>query len=101
VQLATALAVSIPLGLITAFLMSIALRARRGKVSTGIEGLIGEVGVARTPVAASGKVFVHGEIWDAVSQVPVSAGSPVRVRTVHDFQLEVEPVASEPPSISH
>jgi membrane-bound serine protease (ClpP class) len=42
VHLATALAVSIPLGIITAFLMSIAVRARRNKVVTGEQGLIGE-----------------------------------------------------------
>jgi len=39
----TALAVSIPLGIITAFLMSIAVRARRNKVVTGEQGLIGEI----------------------------------------------------------
>src|SRR5215831_13859073 len=48
VHLFTALAVSIPLGIITAFLMSIALRARQNKVVTGIQGLVGETGVART-----------------------------------------------------
>ena len=67
VRLVTALAVSIPLGIITAFLMSIAVRARRNKIVTGQQGLVGEIGVAETPLVPSGKVFVHGEIWDAVS----------------------------------
>src|ERR1700756_709093 len=48
VHLATALAVSVPLGIITAFLMSIALKAWRNKVATGPQGLVGEVGVAQT-----------------------------------------------------
>jgi len=46
VHLLTALAVSIPLGIITAFLMTIAIRARRNKVVTGAEGLVGETGAA-------------------------------------------------------
>src|SRR6185369_8500943 len=50
VHLWTALAVSVPLGLITAFLMSIALRARQDKVVTGVQGLIGQVGVAQSPL---------------------------------------------------
>lgn len=92
VQLLTALSVSIPLGIITTFLMTIALRAHRAKVLTGIEGLIGELGVARTPVAESGKVFVHGELWDAVSATPIATGEAIRVRGMLDFHLEVEPV---------
>ena len=94
VHLLTALAVSIPLGVITAFLMSIALRARRNKVVTGPEGLIGEVGVARTPIAPRGTVFVHGEIWNATSAKPIEAGSRVVVRRVVGLELEVMPLTS-------
>jgi membrane-bound serine protease (ClpP class) len=94
VHLLTALAVSIPLGVITAFLMSIALRARRNKVVTGTEGLIGEVGVARTPIAPRGTVFVHGEIWNATSPKPIEAGLRVVVRGVVGLELEVMPLTS-------
>ena len=66
VHLATALAVSIPLGVITALLMTIALRARRNKIVTGEQGLVGETGVVQTALSPQGKVFVHGELWDAV-----------------------------------
>ena len=48
VHLFTRSAVSIPLGLITAFLMSIALKARRNKLVSGAQGLIGETGIAQT-----------------------------------------------------
>lgn len=91
VKLATALAVSIPLGAITVFLMTVALRARRNKVVTGIEGLIGEEAVAQTALAPGGKVFVHGELWDAVSSANVAAGERVRVRKVDGLELTVEP----------
>jgi len=90
VKLATALGVSVPLGLITVFLMSIALRARRNKVMTGIEGLIGEIGIAQTQLAPAGKVFIHGEIWDAVATTDVPAGEKVIVQNVDGLQLKVD-----------
>jgi membrane-bound serine protease (ClpP class) len=90
VKLWTALGVSLPLGTITIVLMAIALRARRNKVVTGVQGLIGELGVARTELAPSGKVFVHGELWDARAAGDVHVGDSVRVRAVQGFELEVE-----------
>jgi membrane-bound serine protease (ClpP class) len=97
VHLVTALAVSIPLGLITAFLMSIAVRARRNKIVTGKQGLIGEIGIAQTLLAPAGKVFVHGELWDAVSAVPVPAGERIVVRQVDGLTLRVDPAAAAKP----
>jgi len=94
VHLWTALAVSIPIGLITAFLMTLALQARRHKVVTGEQGLIGEIGVAQTALSPQGKVFVHGEIWDAVSSMNIASGERVIVRGVDGLQLEVDPVTS-------
>ena len=94
VKLATALAVSVPIGVITVFLMTIALRARRNKILTGVEGLIGEVAIAQTALAPAGKVFVHGETWDAVASENVSPGSKVVVRKVDGLQLNVEPSES-------
>jgi membrane-bound serine protease (ClpP class) len=102
VRLFTALAVSIPVGLITIFLMGMALKARRNKVVTGPQGMIGEVGTARTALVPRGKVFVHGEIWDAVSQVNVAVGESVVIRSVDGLELRVEPVpaATQRPAIS-
>ncbi len=101
VRLLTALAVSIPVGLITIFLMGVALKARKNKVVTGPQGMIGEVGTARTALAPRGKVFVHGEIWDAISSVNVAAGESVVIRNVDGLHLRVEPVsATEHPAIS-
>jgi membrane-bound serine protease (ClpP class) len=93
VHLATALAVSVPLGIITAFLMSIALKARRNKVVTGEQGLVGETGVAQTELSPQGKVFVHGELWDAVAPSPVPIGQLVVVRRIDGLTLQVEPLA--------
>jgi membrane-bound serine protease (ClpP class) len=73
------------------FLMFMALRARQVPVRTGKEGLLHEIGTARSPIAPRGKVFVHGEIWDAVSEEPVSAGEPVEVVAVRNLTLAVRP----------
>lgn len=98
VHLVTALAVSIPLGAITAFLMTIALRARRNKIVTGAQGLVGETGVAQTALAPQGKVFVHGELWDAVALSPLPIGQLVVVQKVDGLILQVEPLAVPAPA---
>lgn len=92
VHLATALAVSVPLGIITAFLMSIALKARRNKVVTGEQGLVGETGVAQTALSPQGKVFVHGELWDAVASAALPIGQLIVVRRVDGLTLHVDPL---------
>jgi membrane-bound serine protease (ClpP class) len=99
VHLSTALAVSIPLGLITAFLMTIALKARRNKVVTGAQGMIGETGVAQTALSPQGKVFVHGELWDAVASSPLPVGQLVVVRQVDGLTLQVDPISVPQPQM--
>jgi membrane-bound serine protease (ClpP class) len=99
VRLWTALAVSVPLGLITAFLMSIAVRARRNKLVSGAQGLIGETGVAQTALSPTGKIFVHGEIWNAASSAEVMVGQTVIVRKIDGLLLEVDPVKVAQPAV--
>lgn len=88
----TAIALALPFSAITAFLLSIAMRARRAKAITGAEGMIGEVGSALTELAPEGKVFVRGEYWDAVSLHSAPAGARVRVTAIDKLKLTVEPV---------
>ncbi|HWF03915.1 MAG TPA: nodulation protein NfeD [Candidatus Angelobacter sp.] len=92
VKLWAALAVAIPLGAITVFLMSIAMKARRNKVVTGEQGMIGEVGIVCAALMPLGKVFVHGELWDAIAPAHVEAGAKVVVRRVENLVLYVDPV---------
>src|SRR5579884_3193300 len=89
-----ALAVSLPIGAITIFLMSIALKARRNKVVTGEQGMIGEIGIVCSALSPAGKVFVQGELWDAISSAPVEPGRQVVVRQVENLVLHVDPAAS-------
>ena len=86
----TALAVALPFSAITVFLLTIAARARRNKVETGSEGMIGQIGCVIAPLAPEGKVFVHGEYWDAVAAQPLPAGARVRVTAVDHLKLTVE-----------
>ncbi len=90
VHLLTALAISVPLGVITVFLMTIALRARRAKVVTGEQGMIGAIGEARTDIDPEGKVWVLGELWNAHAPARVAIGEHVVVRKVEGLELEVE-----------
>jgi len=90
VSLWTALGVSVPIGAITVFLMTIALRARRNKIVTGIQGMIGAIGEARTDIDPEGKVFVLGELWNAHAPSRVAIGDYVVVRKVEGLELEVE-----------
>lgn len=90
----TALAVSVPFGIIAVFLAGLVVRAYRTRVVTGEQGLIGEVGVARTALAPEGKIFVNGELWNAVASRSVEPGSRVRVRKVSGLLLEVDPLDS-------
>ncbi len=96
IHLSTALSVTIPFALITMFLVSLVVRARSNKAVMSNGGLLNEVGQARTALSPDGKVFVHGEYWDAVSSSPVDVGGTVRVVSVDGMKLHVEP--NSPPA---
>jgi membrane-bound serine protease (ClpP class) len=74
-------------------IVSFAMRARRRPVVSGVEGLTAEHAEAVEDFEHSGLVRVHGELWSAVSAVPVRAGQRERIRGVEGLTLEVEPIA--------
>jgi membrane-bound serine protease (ClpP class) len=67
-----------------------ALKAQRRKAFTGSSGLIGLTGVAQSDLDPEGRVLVHGEIWKAVSEGKIKAGSKVRIVNVEGMILQVE-----------
>ena len=72
-------------------------RARRERIHTGSEGMIQQVGRAFTDFASRsgtvrGKVFIQGEIWNAVADSPIACDAPVRVLAVDGLTLRVRPV---------
>jgi membrane-bound serine protease (ClpP class) len=91
----TAIGLALPFSAITVFLLSLAVRARRNKVETGAEGMIGQLGSAVTELSPEGKVFVHGEYWDAVSSRPAPAGVRVKVTAIDKLKLRVEPILEQ------
>ncbi len=104
VSLGVALGVTLPFALLTVVLMRLVLRSRKWKQSTGVEGLVGEVGhtmeaLENTGTSGTlhrGMVFVHGELWRAVSEQKVGKNEEVRVVKVDGLTLHVEPAGKRP-----
>ena len=77
------------------FCMVFVVRVQRRKAVSGLEGLIGERGRAVTDVLGTGRVFVHGEYWDAVAEEPVPAGQAIEVIAMASMmRLQVRSVAN-------
>jgi membrane-bound serine protease (ClpP class) len=74
---------------------TLAFRAYRTKPQSGMEGLIGEVGVVEKPIDPEGLVFVHGEYWRAVSSEKLQPGEKAAVEEVTGLLLKVKK-ASKP-----
>ena len=70
--------------------LSYAVKAQLSRVRTGIEGLVGEEGVAKTDVKEKGKVHVHGELWNAWSDEPIAADERVIVTEVKGMTVKVK-----------
>lgn len=68
------------------------IRAQFKRKVGGKEGIIGEFGVAKSAIGTSGgSVYVHGEFWNAVSDVPIKNGAKVKVIAVEEMTLKVQP----------
>ncbi len=73
------------------FVVGAALRAQRRRVTTGREGLVGQVGVAKAALAPSGPILVDGELWEATSlSGRIEPGQRVRVVEVDGLRLKVK-----------
>ncbi len=93
IGLPTALALALPFAIIFLMLLVTLLRSRRQKASTGVQGMIGLIGVADNDIYRGGRVKVRGEYWTAHSASPISAGKAVKVVAVENLALRVEEVA--------
>ncbi len=90
------LSVIIPAVLVSAaffiFAVTRAINARLKRPTTGAEGLVGEVGIASTPIAPEGKVAIHGEFWNATSDQNIEKGAKVQVTGVKNLKLNVKKI---------
>ncbi len=67
------------------------IKTQRRPITSGQEGMAGEIGEAIEPIYATGRVFVHGEYWQAHSDVLIPAGAQIEVIRVMDgLQLKVK-----------
>lgn len=74
------------------------VRTQKRQPVSGAEGMAGERGVARTEVHADGRVYVHGEYWDAFADEPIVAGEAIEVvRMAENMRLEVKRIDNEQP----
>jgi membrane-bound serine protease (ClpP class) len=74
------------------FVVGKGLAAQRRRAVTGREGMIGRIVPAQSRIdSTGGKVFIEGEIWNAVSDLPVEAGRPVAVAGIDGLTLKVKP----------
>jgi len=85
--------VILPAVIMTALFFSwtiyLVVKAHRRRPITGAEGLIDETGTAKTDIFHNGQALIHGEIWQAQSDIPVNAGDEIVVESVHGLKLQV------------
>lgn len=70
--------------------ISLAIKAYRKKPTTGQEGLIGQTGVVKSRIDPQGKVFIHGEYWDAISDDMIPEGTKVKVTELKNSEIKVK-----------
>jgi len=92
VSLWTAVGITLPFAAITIFLLRLVILSHQKKSVTGKEGMVGELALALDDFFGSGKVQVHGEIWQATSSEPIQAGESLRVVAVEGLKVKVEKV---------
>ena len=69
----------------------LSIRAHKKKVETGQAGIVGEAGVAKSAIGPdSGSVFIHGEYWNAISEVQIEPNTKIKVVDVKGMELKVE-----------
>jgi membrane-bound serine protease (ClpP class) len=81
-------------GLFFLVIVGIGVRSQSRQVTTGLEAMIGSVGklIHVSPDGLNGKAFIHGEIWQVSSDVPLPENGKVRVQSVgSDLKLKVQP----------
>jgi len=90
------LSVIIPAVMVSAaffiFAVTKAINARLKKPTTGMEGLIGEEGIATATISPEGKISIHGEFWNAISDQSIERGEKVQVIGVTNLKLKVKKI---------
>jgi membrane-bound serine protease (ClpP class) len=83
-------------GTIGSFVLAVSylvFRSQKAKPTLGVDGLIGEIGVARGKLSPRGTVFVHGETWKAEANEAIESGEKVQVVGIDRMLLKVKRAA--------
>ena len=91
----TGLALAAALAII--WLVSFMLKLRRRGAVSGADSIVGGVGVAMHDFSGEGKVWLEGEAWAAISDVPIVKDQEVTVRAMDGLTLQVEPISQADP----
>jgi membrane-bound serine protease (ClpP class) len=74
------------------FFISKGIRAQQLPKSAGAETMIGKIVNAQSQInSTGGKVFIEGEIWNAISETPIEIAQPVEVVGISGLTLKVKP----------
>jgi len=77
---------------VSLFIVGMGFHALRRSPQTGSDGMIGAIGIAKTALRPDGKLAIHGELWDAVSDAPAEPGTSAKVLRVEGLTLYVTPI---------
>ncbi|ADU66828.1 protein of unknown function DUF107 [Desulfurispirillum indicum S5] len=76
--------------LLLIFVLAMILKARKQKVVSGAEEMIGSMGTVKTSSGTTGYAWIHSELWKVRSPQPLQPGQQVRVTAMDGLTLEVE-----------
>jgi membrane-bound serine protease (ClpP class) len=67
---------------------------RRKKSMSGVNGMLGQIGEVKEWSETNGKIFIHGELWNAISEVPLYPGDKAIIQAVDGLVLKVKPIGN-------
>ena len=96
VKVAMSLIITVTLSTLLFFFVAakLVLSAHQRQVTTGIEGMIGEIGKALTVLSPTGQIRVHGEIWQATCDSQIEKDEDVKIISVRGLQVHVDKVTA-------
>ena len=80
-------------GAIMLALSYLVFRTQQAKPTMGMEGLIGKIGEVSAELTPAGKIFVHGEYWNARAETPIEVDAKVEVIGYEGMTLKVRRAA--------
>lgn len=90
IALSVVLPTTIAVSLFFAAVARLAFRAQQTRPQTGQDALLGMIGEVQREIDPEGKVFVSGELWNALADQRIEVGEKVEVLEVNNLKLKVK-----------